>query len=172
MPNRESQIRSILSKYKYLFEEEVGSRGIALGPKSSDGYQQIWVPKYLPRDAKQNSLRLKDEVGFISIQETVKSGEGEPVAYCYSFESNQYLCTTSCTITGQEDKEKTFWFHYDKEKDNIPHYPHVSILYRPIRYFSKPLKLDEFLSFIRDTFFEELAGAWNKRQTQIWASRL
>lgn len=171
MPNRESQIRIILSRYKYLFEEEVGNR-IALGPKSSDGYQSIWIPKYLPRGAKQNGLRLKDGVGFISILETVKSGEGEPVAYCYSFESDQYLCTTSCTITGQEDKEKTFWFHYDKEKDNIPHYPHVSILYRPIRYFSKPLKLDEFLFFIGDTFLEESAGVWSRKQAPIWASRL
>lgn len=174
MPNRKVQIREIFREYKYLFDEKkvnVERDGIiALGPKSDDGFQQIWVPKYLSCDTKQNGLPLKEKVGFILIQETIKNGK--VVAYCYSFESDQYLCTTSCTITGQEDKGKAFWCHYDRERDDVPHCPHVTVLYPSIRYISRPVGLKEFLSFIEKTFFKESAGVWRKKGGPIWVSRM
>lgn len=169
MANREAQIKDLIKKeFRDIFETEVLAnldRLIKKIPLSEKGLE-IRLPD-VPPGVPDSGLPLEDGVGYISIQETFR---GEVVSYVYRFATHEYECLFSGVnkgIFGPED----FCFHYDKDENNKPHSPHITVVLRSLRYPSKEIKLKEFLEFIRGTFFTMSQGKLCRKQGNIWDGR-
>jgi hypothetical protein len=169
MSSRLSQIKHILtSRYSDLFESNTLS---TLKIKQDTTGEQIWAPEPLPIDDVSGGIPLRDGVGFIRIQERFKNGG--VVSYIYKFTSNEYIFTTERTGASQlRDECRIFDFHYDKEENDMPHGPHVNVVFPSLRHMSTQIKLEDFLSFVRDHFFEVSSGKLVKRNNPIWVNRI
>jgi hypothetical protein len=170
MGTREAQLRSkITSDFGDLFEEK--SKG--LFPKifsGKSGEKNILFPESDINATKY--ITLVEGVGGITIEETVDS-ENNVLRYTYRFLSGDYMYSTT-RISNYETKEnEIFSFHYDFYKNNHPHEPHLSVCYPTIRYISKKITIDEFLLFIRDTFFDYGAdGKLKAKKDSVWSNRI
>ena len=162
MANRISQIKNTIKDFKDIFEEDVLQNLDNLIKTDSP---EIYLPD-INLDSLEQGLALKENVGFISIQETYKE---EVVAYVYRFFTLEYQCLFCKNNTS--DHVDNFSFHYDKTENNIPHPPHLSTMFRSLRYYSRDIELREFLEFIEDTFFIRDQGNLVRKNGHLWDSR-
>lgn len=175
MSSRVSQLKNILiNDYGSLFEEQTVA---LINPKSTgsrSGEKTIYLPESNLKG--ENSINLVCGVGSITIQETVDKND-TVIGYIYRFFSNEYICDTYriseiASTSLEKDEQKIFSFHYDRTVDNIPHPPHVTVGHPTIRYISKEIKIQEFLDFIKDTFFSYGAGGkLITKKDPIWCNR-
>lgn len=96
-------------------------------------------------------LLLKDEIGYISITETLNENN-EVQEYTYRFISSIFECTSKSIITNQNNK-RNYSFHYDACNNDIPHRPHINVIYPDIRFHSERITLKDFLFFITTNFY-------------------
>jgi hypothetical protein len=161
MANRETQIKILYNKYSHLFGCPINS--IAIKKEKNLIHSPFSGRSYM------DGIPLKDGVGFITISELYESDEVK--SYTYRFFSKEYKCITICTSDNSRDKQ-AFEFHYDKVKDDIPHKPHLSIIYTDIRYLTEKITLEQFLMFIQETFFVRDEGKFKRKQGKLWANRM
>lgn len=139
---RKTQIKIILDQYKNLFfKDHLSSPRVA--------NKIIYFPDQVPLD-QPSGEPLKDGVGFLSIKEEIQEDIDRPISYIYRFTTNEFdyiAAKKSCSETWQG----FFNFHY--QKDDGHQSPHVSFLHSAIRYLSRDITLEEFLMFIKETFF-------------------
>ena len=165
MPNREAQVRKILTKdFSDLFDQTI----LATLPIKTNGRQQLWVPR--PLSIKELGVPLRDGVGHIRIEETFDRS-GRVTSYIYKFSSNEYLFTTT-RVEPLENNCEPFDFHYDKEEGDKPHEPHLNVVHPSLRYISRHIELEEFLGFIRNHFFESSQGKLVRKTGHLWANRM
>ena len=110
-------------------------------------------------------------VGFITLEETVHQETGI-LSYTYRFISDDYLYTTSRVSNNESDKHKVFSFHYDFYENNTPHEPHVTVCHPTMRYISRQITLEQFLSFVKDSFFYYEADKLRAKKDSIWFNRI
>ncbi|XOB46321.1 MAG: hypothetical protein ACKKMV_02630 [Candidatus Nealsonbacteria bacterium] len=160
MAKRAVKIKIIIEGFKNLFDFQ----GQPLPLKFKKGL--IYVPDRTSLRDRRAGLKLKDNVGFITIKEIVKGNRC--VGYVYRFCSSEYECLTYRESDNIDDRCRDFSFHYQKCEDNTPHDPHVSVLYPSIRYHSREIGLKEFLFFIKETFF---TPEGTRKKDPIWCNR-
>jgi len=144
MANRDVQVKIILNEFKHLFADADEWKINNL----KTGGNILYVPYRINLD-ENDGLLLKNNAGFISIQETFD--QDKVLSYVYRFSSKEYQCLT-CKYDITSDVIP-LGFHYDSCENDLPHEPHVSVIYPSIRYISKKIELREFLSFIQNNFF-------------------
>ncbi len=169
MSNRESKIKILIKKrFGDIFEGVVVDRldGLIKKIPLSEGGYEIRIPDVSPNSTNYG-LPLKDGVGYISIQETFKGGV---VSYVYRFATCEYECLFS-RVYKDVSEPRNFSFHYDKDENNKPHPPHITVVLRSLRYPSEEITLEGFLEFIRETFFTMSQGNLCRKQGNIWDSR-
>lgn len=173
MASRESQLKhKITSDFGELFEENTK---LTLFPKIFKNGREttIQIPE---SDIYANKfIPLIENVGAITLEETVDQ-KGTILNYSYRFISNEYIFTTSRILSTEkkvlDNGSEIFSFHYDFFIDNKPHEPHVTVCHPTIRYISKQISIDEFFSFIKETFFCYEAGKLRARKDSIWLNRI
>lgn len=160
MANRITEIKLILEEYKYLF---VGSfKGISIKQSSNK--------IFLPSESLQSpGILLNNNIGQVYISETIE--KNKVIEYTYSFHSEEYECLTYRKGKNQTDCTN-FYFHYDKCKNNKPHFPHLSVIYPAIRYRSPDIKLEDFFLFLENTFFKKKKDLCEATDINIWCNRI
>lgn len=164
MPNRKAQITEIFREFSDMFDN--GTPSIKLSPDEQD----VYVPHPISPDAHDYGTRLKEDAGYIALQEKINKS-GDRISYVYRYFSPEYECLTYKGGSGGGDHCDVFNFHYDGYEDNIPHEPHINVLFPSIRYMSKKITLKDFLIFIREHFFENREGLLHKKVFNIWDNR-
>lgn len=174
MSSRVSQLTKILSKdFGELFDEKTKALIIPKSIGSPSGEKNIYLPQ---SDIKgKNSLPLVDGVGSITIEETVDK-DSIVTGYTYRFFSKEYIYSTyrlsnTNSLVLEKKEEEYFSFHYDRFVDDTPHSPHVTVGYPTIRYISKEIKIDDFLAFIKETFFTYEGVKLKAKKYPIWVNR-
>lgn len=160
MSSRVGQINSLLNNYGHLFKHS-NFRDIIHANNNV-----IYAP-YVPRDQPEMGIELKYGVGFVSIFEKIK--ESKPIDYTYKFFTREYECVTYRKTPEGDKNTCSYCFHYDKCENDIPHEPHVTVMYSDIRFHSRELSLENFLCFIQETFFKRDG---TRKEGSIWHSRI
>jgi len=164
MSNRVSQIKNIINNYNDIFDSSVVTNLNNL--IKIDG-EEIYFP-YIPQYSPELGLKLKDDVGVITIQETYKNNS--VVSYIYRFTSLKYeyifyRCKSNDNCLG------LYSFHYDLEENDDHHPPHVTSMLPSIRHYSKKIDLEDFLNFIQSNFYCNLQGITTCKMGNIWDNR-
>ena len=151
MSNVDAKIKIAFREFKDIFEN--WHQNYPPSKKSGDG-RILYIPneKVEVHSNSLDGLKLKDGVGFITIQQTLDR-EGRPIAYTYRFVSSEYeylVCNRSVVNC---DNQGNFYFHFDRCENDRPHKPHVSVMSPPFRYISSCIELKEFLEFVRNNFY-------------------
>lgn len=167
--SRIAKLKAAIGKNKDIFDPVA----LKIQPKESPGLKKL--VRWPDVSRADHGIPLAGGVGSIAVEETIDKG-GQVVEYVYKFISGEYKCVTSHEVEGQHGSPTHFGefaFHYDKCEDNKPHPPHISLdSYPSIRYFSREIRFDEFLDFVRETFFVEKGGVWSKKNDPIWFNRV
>ena len=146
---RKTQIKNVFKNYQEIFDQSV-----SINPIDSHGEKDsvIYVPKLVNHDNPSEGVPLKDRVGFLSLREEVDSN-GNVLGYLYRFTSDEYIYIAEKKNHRADDwmKEGFFNFHYQKDRQHDM--PHVSFLHSSIKYISREIDLNDFLDFIKRTFF-------------------
>ena len=168
MPNRKVQIKEVFREFKDLFDDKTNLNDLSI--KSSSNGEEIYVPYPISMNSYEG-VELKESAGCIAIQEKLDK-KGGIVSYRYKYFLSEYeylICSK------HKDKNNdhcgVFNFHYDKDENNNPHKPHVTVLFPSIRYISEEITLKEFLMFIKEHFFENREGLLCRKNFTIWDSR-
>jgi hypothetical protein len=165
MSNVDAKIKMTFREFKDIFEG--WHQNYPPSKKSSDG-----KILYIPDDNVEiynnslNGLKLKDEVGFITLQQTVNKN-GEPIAYTYRFISSEYEYLVCKKNIADCDNQGNFYFHFDKCEDDKPHKPHISVMSPSFRYMSNHIELEEFLEFVRDNFYSPQGNTLVKKENLL-----
>ncbi|HCY17744.1 TPA: hypothetical protein DHT42_00885 [Candidatus Nomurabacteria bacterium] len=169
MSNVDAKIKITFREFKDIFEN--WDKNYPPSKKSGDG-RVVYIPdeNVEIHNNLLNGLKLKNEVGFITIQQTIDKN-GEPVSYIYRFVSSEYEYLICKRNVNNCDNQGNFYFHFDKCEDDRPHKPHISVMSPPFRYISNHIELKEFLEFIRDNFYSPRGNVLIKKEN-ILANRL
>ncbi len=158
---RQAFIESILRQNKDLFEYVVKPK-IFQNPK---GGGRVFFPHDKVSMKKVEGSPLKNNAGFIAIQEDVEEGFDSPTTYRYKFSTDRF--EYKAEKKGEGESPKIFFnFHYEKEYEEEPH---VSFLHHSIKFFSRRIDLEDFLRFIRRTIFDDDGKV---RSSCPWDNRL
>ena len=158
MKNIDTRIKITFKSFKDIFEIDRWSKDCPPFKKSSKKLM-LYIPNENIKihEDTPSGLKLKDGVGYIRIQEELNK-EGIPVSYMYSFISSEYdyliAKNNNENALKSIDGIGCFCFHFQKDEDNNPHEPHISVMNpSAFRYPSGKISLEEFLSFIRNSFY-------------------
>lgn len=175
MSNREALIIQTFKDYKEIFDE--GQDYLLASPFKKAiqaGNKQIiyYIPYEVPIDEMgYKGFKLKCDVGYVAMQETIEKPSNRVLSYNYRFVSSEYDYLFACK-KGNDDRDGLFNFHFDKCDSDVPHQPHVTVINPCIRYMSKSIELKEFLKFIRDIFYYQGPGGLTRKKGHIWNSQM
>ncbi len=164
MARRKTKIKILIQEYKDIFEPTVNER---IDDLIKEDLPAIYLP-YTPMNSVKEGLPLRDGVGFITIEEIFKNEC--VVEYIYRFTSTEYNYLFSRKAF-ESMSNGDYSFHYDKVENDIPHPPHITSIFPSIRWISKAISLEDFLSFIRTTFFKIENGKYIRKTGNLWDSR-
>ncbi len=164
MANREAQIKGILSDFNHLFIENINSIPV----KRMNN--KFFCPYHVNIKAEDEGIILKDKVGYITIAELFEDNQVK--SYTYRFISGHYKLITICTDDNKESDPDKFRFYYDKLENDKPHKPHFTVIYPDIRYMTNEIKLNEFLSFIQESFYTRKDGEFIRKKGKLWDNRM
>ena len=153
MSNVDAKIKIIFREFRDIFDNWHNNYPSIKKSVGQDNGQIMYIPNNVEVFSNSlDGLKLKDGIGFITIQQIVNKA-GETVAYNYRFVSSEYEYLVCKKNVGNCDIQGNFHFHFDKCENNIPHKPHVSVMSPSFRYISSDIDLRKFLEFIRDNFY-------------------
>lgn len=169
MSNVDAKIKIAFREFKDIFED--WHQNYPPSKKGGDG-RIVYIPddNVAIHNNSFSGLKLKGEVGFITIQQTVNK-DGEAIAYIYRFVSSEYEYLICKRNVSDCDSQANFYFHFDKCEDDKPHKPHISVMSPPLRYISSRIELKEFLGFIRENFYSPQGNTFAKKENLL-ANRL
>lgn len=134
-----------------------------------------YIDIYFPRKIgikEMDGIKLKDEMGLISIHEKylkTKGGAVQRVSYVY-----RYMTSTRSYDFSHSTKGKSqlpyYYFHYDMDLEyeavdpDKNHPPaHLQVLHDSPRFKTEEMEIVEFLDFIRDTFYTPSTLSTNQK---------
>lgn len=162
MANREAEIETELKNFSHIFERDA----LKIYRKKRIGNNLYWP--YIAMD-QVGGLPLKDGVGFISIQEKINNNQR--ISYTYKFSSLEYKILTSRNNVIECSPISPLIFHYDKEENDKPDKPHLSVVYPSIRYLTGDISLKDFLLSLEKYFFSIVQSSHLKKQDHIWCNK-
>ncbi len=127
-------------------------------------YLFLYFPKYIPLN-QVDGLKLKDDKGFITIQETFKFLNRHDlvrVGYTYRYITNEVTYTCEHALSGSTQNNMPYNFHYDMDleyrnpmNDNVGHPPnHLQVLHNHPRFESPNMTTASFLATVLQLCFK------------------
>lgn len=149
---------ALISKHKIFdttFQSKLQSRQLV----ERSGYIFLYYP-YRVSPGVIDGIKLKDNKGFIAIQETYKilnkNKDLEKVSYVYRYITNEivYLCEHSASKISEIIP---YSFHYDMDMANLdPKHPsrHLQVIHTQPRFETEDVNIIFFLNCVTDLCFK------------------